>query len=109
VSAQDELGLVVQRRGRRRHGELGRVVWPRNLLTATVMSATSEWVSPPTRPELIESLVSGVGSCNFEALLLQQSEMLQTATIHQTSESSRITYITKSVAGNMIVLQTSLF
>jgi hypothetical protein len=25
------------------------------------MSATSEWVTPPTRPELIESLVSGVG------------------------------------------------
>jgi hypothetical protein len=27
------------------------------------MSATSEWVTPPTRPELIESLVSGVGPC----------------------------------------------
>ncbi|KAI0001974.1 ARM repeat-containing protein [Russula vinacea] len=28
------------------------------------MSATSEWVSPPTRPELIESLVSGVDRYN---------------------------------------------
>ncbi|KAI0257505.1 ARM repeat-containing protein [Lactifluus subvellereus] len=28
------------------------------------MSATSEWVTPPTRPELIESLVSGVDRYN---------------------------------------------
>ena len=30
------------------------------------MSATSEWVTPPTRPELIESLVSGVGLYQFQ-------------------------------------------
>jgi translation initiation factor 3 subunit K len=30
------------------------------------MSATSEWVTPLTRPELIESLVSGVGQCHFQ-------------------------------------------
>jgi translation initiation factor 3 subunit K len=29
------------------------------------MSATSDWVTPSTRPELIESLVSGVGRCHF--------------------------------------------
>jgi hypothetical protein len=39
--------------------------------TATAMSATSDWVTPPTRPGLIESLVSGVGLCEFEAFLLQ--------------------------------------
>jgi translation initiation factor 3 subunit K len=33
------------------------------------MSATSEWVTPQTRPELIESLVSGVGLCESKALL----------------------------------------
>ena len=26
-------------------------------------SATADWVTPPTRPELIENLVSGVGAC----------------------------------------------
>ena len=31
------------------------------------MSATSEWVTPPTRPELIESLVSGVGPYPIQA------------------------------------------
>lgn len=106
MSTQDELGLVVQRRVRKRHDRPGHA-W--KFIDQTAMSATSEWTSPPTRPELIESLVSGVGSCSFDPLLLQQSEMLQTATIHQTSESSRITSITKFVAGNMTASQTSLF
>lgn len=32
------------------------------VFNCTVMSATSSWVSPPTRTELIENLVSGVGT-----------------------------------------------
>lgn len=31
------------------------------------MSATAEWVTPSTRPELIENLVSGVGELRFLA------------------------------------------
>jgi translation initiation factor 3 subunit K len=39
------------------------------------MSATSDWVTPPTRPTLIESLVSGVGLCQFELPCLNDAEM----------------------------------
>jgi hypothetical protein len=39
------------------------------------MSATSDWVTPPTRPALIESLVSGVGLCQFEVPYLNDIEM----------------------------------
>src|SRR6266850_3541098 len=43
--------------------------------TTTAMSATSDWVTPPTRPALIESLVSGVGLCQFELPYLNDAEM----------------------------------
>lgn len=32
-------------------------------LVFTVMSEITSWISPPTRTELIENLVSGVGVC----------------------------------------------
>lgn len=68
------------------------------------MVSASEWAAPPTRTELIENLVSGVGEylvCPSHLVWLQSNTYEQTDTTQTMLVSLRTTSIIRSEAKSM--------